>query len=148
MRTRVAARSVWIALSAATLLATSGCTVGTQHPVAQGKPPTHTHVVTVTGSRAHSVTLTEGQLLHVLLSSTYWHFESLSGPGVLGQRGPVRVVPRTRGCVPGEGCGIVEVTYVATGAGTVTVRAARSSCGEAMGCTSATGRFALKVTVR
>jgi hypothetical protein len=61
--------------------------------------------------------------------------------------GRPKVTPRP-GCVPGAGCGTAVAVYRAMGAGHATVKATRSSCGEAMGCTGSKGRFALRVVVR
>lgn len=93
------------------------------------------------------VTLKRGQKLRVVLHSTYWEFKAVSEPSVLRQIGTPVVSPRA-GCVPGQGCGTVTATYVAKTAGTTTVTASRTSCGEAMGCTAAAGGYTLTVSVR
>ena len=88
-----------------------------------------------------------GQRLRVVLSSTYWMFQASSNPTVLRPDGRVRVTPR-QGCVAGAGCGTAAATYLGVGPGGARVRATRTSCGEAMGCTEATSRFSLQVLVR
>ena len=93
------------------------------------------------------VTLVRGQLLRVVLHSTYWEFTAVSKPAVLRLVGTPLVNPKS-GCVPGQGCGTVTATYVAKTLGSAVVAAERTSCGEAMGCTAAAGRYTLTVTVR
>jgi hypothetical protein len=60
----------------------------------------------------------------------------------------VRIVPRLRGCVPGEGCGTVTATYVATGVGSALVSAERTTCGEVLRCAPQNGHFWIRVIVR
>ena len=93
------------------------------------------------------ITLRRGQRLRVVLHSTYWEFKAVSEPAVLRLVGEPQVNPKS-GCVPGQGCGTVVATYVAKAAGSALVTAERTSCGEAMGCTAAAGRYTLTVTVR
>ena len=94
-----------------------------------------------------TVALRRGQQLRVVLHSTYWEFRKSSNPDVLRLDHGPRVHP-VSGCVPGGGCGTVTVTYLAASVGAAVVTATRSSCGEAMGCTNATGRFTVHVIVR
>jgi hypothetical protein len=96
----------------------------------------------------HTVTLRLGQRLRVVLSSTYWEFRGSSHPSVLHLVGRPQVNPQPSGCVAGAGCGTATAIYVAAAAGRSTVTATRTSCGEAMGCTAASGRFSLAVVVR
>lgn len=94
-----------------------------------------------------TVRLRRGQQLRVVLHSTYWQFQKTSNPAALHLEHPPRV--RSSGsCVPGGGCGTVTATYRATAAGESVVTAERNSCGEASGCTAATGRYTLHVIVR
>jgi hypothetical protein len=95
-----------------------------------------------------TVTLHRGQQLRVVLHSTYWQFQKSSHPAVLRLVRPPKVRPRPSGCVPGGGCGTVAADYVATAVGSAIVSAERTSCGEAMGCTAATGDFTVHVNVR
>ena len=105
------------------------------------------HTVTVTDRQdGSSVTLHAGDRLRVVLASTYWMFQPSSESTVLRADGP----PVTRaksGCLPGEGCGTVSVTYTALRPGTAKVTATRASCGEAMACTGAQGAYVVRVKV-
>ena len=93
------------------------------------------------------VSLRRGQKLRLVLHSTYWELGAVSAPAVL-RRVSAPVVNPKSGCVPGQGCGTVTVTYIAKTVGSAVVTAARTSCGEAMGCTGDAGRFTLTVVVR
>jgi hypothetical protein len=93
------------------------------------------------------VSLRRGQKLRLVLHSTYWELKPVSEPAVLRLVGAPIVNPKS-GCVPGQGCGTVTITYVARSVGSAVVTAARTSCGEAMGCTGDAGRFTLTVVVR
>jgi len=90
--------------------------------------------------------LRPGQKLRVVLHSTYWRFGKATNRGVLRREGTPQVRP-FRSCVAGGGCGTVTVTYLAVAPGSAAVRAARTSCGEAMGCTGPAGRYAVRVRV-
>ena len=106
-------------------------------------------VISVTGrDNGRTITLKRGQRLRVVLSSTYWTFQNSSNRAVLSLDGRPRITRRASGCVAGAGCGTVTATYVAKAAGPALVTATRTSCGEAMGCTDATGRYSLDVVVR
>jgi predicted secreted protein len=93
-----------------------------------------------------TIRLRPGQRLRVILSSTYWMIQNSSNTAVLRIEGQPVITPRS-GCVPGAGCGTAVATYVAAAAGSAAIIATRTSCGEAMGCTAATGRFSLNVVV-
>jgi hypothetical protein len=93
------------------------------------------------------VSLRPGQKLRIVLHSTYWELKAVSDPTVLRRAGAPIVNPKS-GCVPGQGCGTVTVTYVAKAVGSAVVTADRTSCGEAMGCTAAAGSYKLTVVVR
>jgi hypothetical protein len=104
-------------------------------------------VVHVSESRdGGKVTLRRGQKLRVVLHSTYWRFKAPSTAGVLRLAGKPVVTPKP-GCVPGQGCGTVTVTYVARAIGSAAVAASRTSCGEALRCTPAAGSYKLTVAV-
>lgn len=101
-----------------------------------------------THDNGRTVTLRTGQSLRVVLSSTYWTIRPMALGPVLRSQGRPLVVPRSSGCVPGGGCGTVTERFVPVAHGNATVRASRTSCGEAMGCTRAAGTFTLHVVVR
>jgi hypothetical protein len=96
------------------------------------------------GRDGGKVALRVGQRLRVVLHSTYWEFQPVSA--ILHRVAGPTVVPKG-GCVPGQGCGTVTAVYVARRAGTAVVKAARTSCGEAMGCTGDAGSYTLTVVV-
>lgn len=87
-----------------------------------------------------------GRQFSVSLASTYWMFDALPDATVVRSVGNPVVAP-SPGCVPGEGCGTVTGIFLATGPGTMAVKAHRRSCGEAMGCTGGAGQFSLTVVV-
>ena len=127
---------------AAALLA--GC--GPHYMPAAGSPPT-------TGGQLQTATESDsgktlnvhvGDRLELKLSSTYWMVHGSSNPQVLRAEGPAVVSPQP-GCVPGAGCGTVDVVFDVVGRGSADVTASRNSCGEAMGCTGSTGSY--RVTV-
>lgn len=93
------------------------------------------------------VTLRRGQVLTVVLNSTYWQFGGSSDPAVLSPRGPTRVSPEP-GCVPGGGCGTATQSFLAVSIGVATVSASRTSCGEAEGCLPSTGTWQVGVRVQ
>jgi hypothetical protein len=86
-----------------------------------------------------------GDRLELKLSSTYWMVKGSSNPAVLRPEGAAVVSPQPSGCVPGGGCGTVEVIFDVVGTGSADVTASRNSCGEAMGCTENQGSY--RVTV-
>jgi hypothetical protein len=91
------------------------------------------------------VRLIVGQRVQVTLESTFWQFAPADGTVLR-----VVVAPHPQpaaSCIPGGGCGVVTVTYLAAARGNVDVTAHRSSCGEAMGCTAKTGSFVVHVVV-
>ena len=112
-------------------------------------PQIHPAVVRATdGSNGRTIAIRRGQRLSVVLASTYWQLQASSNTTVLGLVGRPKISPQLTGCVPGEGCGTATATYLASGDGRATVTATRTSCGEALRCTGASGRFTLHVVVR
>ena len=130
-------------ISLALLVGATACAGGSAAPVSSALPVVHA------GERqdGHALTIRRGQRLQVVLHSTYWEFKRSSDTTVLREVGKPVVRPRS-GCVPGAGCGTVTVLYVGAATGTAEVAASRSSCGEAMGCTAASGTYTLHVAVR
>ena len=94
-----------------------------------------------------TVRLHTGGRLRVVLDSTYWAFAPSSDPAVLRGDGTPVVDPQASGCVPGAGCGTVTATFTAVAGGSATVTATRTTCGEAMRCTGANGRYTVTVVV-
>jgi hypothetical protein len=119
----------------------------TGSPHTSSSPPT-VKIVTATGrDDGRTLHLQRGQRLRVVLSSTYWQFDSDAAPRILRRLSAPRVRPQPAHCIPGGGCGTVTATYLAVAAGRSTVAASRSSCGEAVGCTGRNGQFRLTVVV-
>jgi hypothetical protein len=127
----------------ALLLVVLGCAnSGSGHAATRAFP-----VVQVGDKRdGGTVALHVGQKLRVVLHSTYWEFKRVSAPVVLHLVAAPVVAPKA-GCVPGQGCGTVTALYVARAAGTASVKAERTSCGEAMGCTGDAGSYTVTVVV-
>jgi hypothetical protein len=82
-----------------------------------------------------TVTVHPGDLITVILHSTYWAAGAPSSAAVESQGSPV-VAPDLKGCVPGGGCGTVTATYKAASDGAAQLTAHRDSCGEALACSA------------
>lgn len=97
----------------------------------------------------HTVRVSPGATIDVVLHSTYWTFAALAGTDVLRpSRAPsVAASPPGSGCVPGGGCGTVTAAFTAVGAGVVDIRATRTSCGEALRCSPDQASFAVTIVV-
>ncbi|HKD87677.1 MAG TPA: hypothetical protein VKB62_04040 [Streptosporangiaceae bacterium] len=111
-----------------------------------GSPPPASVTVTDRG-KGETLRLRPGEVLRIVLASTYWRFHGSPDTAVLHPVGTPEIRPKPSGCVPGGGCGTVTATYRAGAAGRAQVVATRTSCGEAMGCTAASGRYVLYVIV-
>jgi hypothetical protein len=106
-------------------------------------------VVVGDSDNGRTVTLSRGDTLELQLHSTYWRVDRVSA-GVLAASRPTVAAgsPSMTRCVPGQGCGTVTVDFRAAHAGRATVRAHRTSCGEARRCTGGAGAFRLTVVVK
>ena len=100
------------------------------------------------------VTVKVGGTLTLTLHSMYWSVASLAkyGPLVTGAAVVQKPTPpganAPQGCkVAGSGCGTQKWTFTADKVGTTTLRAMRTTCGEAMKCSDADSRFAVTVKV-
>jgi hypothetical protein len=124
---------------------------GTGHTTAAPGSDASTRGIRV-GLRDNGRTLTlhPGQIVTVMLKSTFWTFKGSSNPQVVEQLGPAVVVrtPFNKQTCPYGGCGTVTIKFQAVRSGTAQVTATRVSCGEAMGCTGsgAIYRFTVAVT--
>jgi len=109
------------------------------------KPASPPGVVRLTERDNHTtVTVPVGTRLDVTLASTYWSLSS-SSPAILRAAGATR---HSRGaCRPGAGCGSTELTLLTRTVGTSDVVGLRTSCGEALRCTPATGRYLVHLHV-
>jgi hypothetical protein len=101
-------------------------------------------------NNGQTVTLRPGDHLTVVLHSTYWTFDHPSDPAVVSADGdPVYAGGGPKcGGPPGSGCGTVTAHYTAGHGGSAVVSAGRSTCGEALRCTPAQSRWAIKVNVK
>ncbi|HEX3606495.1 MAG TPA: hypothetical protein VH134_11270, partial [Candidatus Dormibacteraeota bacterium] len=96
----------------------------------------------VTASEAQNgstLSLHRGDTLTVTLHNTYWTMDGSSNAGVLRAQGPATTQgdpPSSRNCVPGGGCGTVTQSFAAVSTGGADVTANRTTCGEALRCTT------------
>jgi len=124
------------------LVALAGC--ATQSATAGAR------VVTVGHSdNGHTIRVSRGTTINVVLHSTYWTFTPQAGSGALRPDGApaVDASPLGSGCVAGQGCGTVTARFTASGDGTARIRATRTRCGEALMCSPAQGAFAVTIVV-
>jgi hypothetical protein len=95
-----------------------------------------------------------GSTFHLVLHSMYW---TLNAPAagsaikVLGDPVSSPIMPgpdAPANCrLPGMGCGTLDWSMKAVRMGTISLIATRTSCGEALKCTDANGRFSVRVRV-
>lgn len=90
--------------------------------------------------------LRTGQDVQLSLHSTYWSDPVTAPTSVLVIEGRVSRVAGGR-CPIGSGCGTVSARFRATSPGTARLRAQRTSCGEARGCTPSQGQFTVTIVV-
>lgn len=96
-----------------------------------------------------TLTVKRGADVIVELHSTYWQFQPASAPKVLVQALPeIQGDPPSRAGIPGSGKGTVRETYHARAAGTATITASRTTCGEALHCTVAQSIYRITVIVQ
>jgi hypothetical protein len=128
------------------LLISVGCS--TAGPTAPG--PSTAAVVLRDGANGHTVTLTVGQRLEVILGSDYWTVAGSSMPKVLRQDGSTSYLPKPASCgsIPGLGCIPIRTNFTAEASGTAVITASRLSCGEALRCQPGQQHFSLTVIVR
>jgi hypothetical protein len=137
----------------APLSSPSAGTTGVPSPSARatGAPtpvPPSVKTETVTDhANGQTIDLQQGQVLQVVLSSTYWQIHGSSNGAVLSLLSGPNTLPQQSGCVTGQGCGTVTATYRAVAAGLAQVTASRGTCGEALGCTGANSQFVVHVIV-
>jgi len=131
----------------ATALLASACSgqtgTATSTTRSPGLPVVHLSVT----DAGRTVAVVDGVRLVVALDSTYWMFRPVAAGGVLRAVGRPRVVPQLGHCVPGQGCGTVTAEFAATGTGSATVEATRTTCGEALRCTAGQGDYRVQVLV-
>jgi hypothetical protein len=94
------------------------------------------------------VAIAKGSHFSVTLHTTYWSIHTVSNH-VVTQIGKT-VVKGSLGnaCAPGQGCGTVTATYVANKVGTVRLTASRTTCGEALKCSTSQSHWTVVVRVK
>jgi hypothetical protein len=113
--------------------------------------PASSPVIVRDGSNGHTVSVTVGDHLEVILGSSYWTVRGSSHPKVLQQDGPTTFMPRPANCsanIPGLGCVPVRTDFSALAPGTTVITASRVSCGEAMRCMPNQEHYSVTVVVR
>ena len=87
-----------------------------------------------------------GDTITVVLHSTYWQLADPQG-GELVVTATPSAAPGGGRCttIPGTGCGTLTATYRVAAAGSTHLDGGRQSCGEALRCTGAQGRWSVTV---
>jgi hypothetical protein len=112
---------------------------------ASAAPP---RTVTVTESQnGRSVTVHKGQHIQVVLHSTYWTIGQAHGKALATTSRQTTKGPGSPCRPPGSGCGTVSRTFLAAGAGTGSLTASRTTCGEVLRCTGTRGQYKVSVSV-
>lgn len=143
MRTRWRHRALALLLAIATVGCAGSGTQRASSSAAACAPPK------TVDERANgtAVRLCVGQILRVELHSTYWRDVASSQDAIL-LGGSTQALPTSpSACVAGAGCGTMVTSFHAVAAGTATVTAHRTTCGEALLCAPNQRTFALSVTV-
>jgi hypothetical protein len=113
-------------------------------------PPGNT-VTLGDADKGRTLTVAVGKQVTITLNSTYWRFVDPKPPSVLTpMSAPVVVASpaNSPGCVPGQGCGTVSISFRATKPGTTIASATRTTCGEARGCVGDDGSYQITVIVQ
>jgi hypothetical protein len=111
-------------------------------------PASQVHTLAVnTNQKNPSIEMTISEHLIVTLESTYWSFRALVGNVVRSVGATHTTRSTTCSPIPGSGCGQVLATFVALHRGITTIRATRTSCGEALRCSPANSRWQVVVHV-
>lgn len=105
------------------------------------------------GGKIYAVSV--GSHLTLTLHSMYWSLTPFAKNSGLAQVGEVVSKPilpgptAPKGCgIPGMGCGTQTWTFIAKKAGTYSISAARTSCGEALQCTGKQGSYSVTIRVK
>ena len=100
-------------------------------------------------SNGSAIQAAPGQVIELVLHSTYWHIEGSSDQVVVAQNAAPSTTPAPPGtCPPGVGCGAVHVAFTARQPGTARISASRTLCGEVLPCRPDQRSFVLTVIVR
>lgn len=154
-------RLLAVLLSLVTVAALAGCASsgtaggrGTGSPAGRSTSPSSAARPMVLhaseASDGKTITLHQGDTLLLQLHSTYWKVSPPVG-NVLHQIGKPSYGSKSveaRDCVPGAGCGMLEVKFQAEHAGRAEVHASRTTCGEALRCSPSSGSYRLTVVVQ
>jgi len=104
-------------------------------------------VVLAESSNGKVVSVAKGSHFSVTLHTTYWSIHTISNHSVAQIGKTVVKGSLANACAPGQGCGTVTATYVANKVGTVTLKASRTTCGEALRCSTSQGHWTVVVRV-
>lgn len=128
----------------------SSVPVGAGSSVPSSGTPGGSTVMVKDDSNGKTVRVNVGTQVELQLSSSYWMVKGSSAAAVLRQDGGSSVLPRPTNCpaIPGLGCQPVQTDFTATAAGTATITADRTTCGEAMPCPASEKHFAVTVVVQ
>jgi hypothetical protein len=90
-----------------------------------------------------------GERFAIHLASTYWELQDLPASSPIEQVGATTSArdPNCRATFPGSGCGILTATFECLAAGQSSIRASRTTCGEALGCEQGEGRDRCTIVV-
>jgi hypothetical protein len=132
--------AVLVAVAACSLTA-AGC--GT---AASSRHPDPKVIVVRDSANGKTVSVSVGDSLELILSSSYWNLSGSSASPVLRQDGATVLLARPKSCpdIPGLGCTPIRTIFKAVTRGTAVIKASRSTCGEALRCT---GKRATKFTL-
>lgn len=130
------------------LMAAAACGTPTSRTIGRGSGRSAVIVVR-NGANGKSVSVSAGDRLELILSSSYWHVTGSSAPGVLQQDRPSVLLSRPRTCpdVPGLGCIPIRTEFTARTRGKAAITATRSVCGEARRCKPDQTHFTVTVVV-
>jgi hypothetical protein len=139
---------------AAVLILLFGCadtssTVGATPTTTTGSTePSSSHVVRLSeATEGRTTEVARGDRIVLTLHNTYWTITPPDGR-VLTQIGSQEDSPAPAGtCLAGVGCGTVRAEFVASSSGTATVKASRTTCGEAMACPPGEGAYTTYVVI-
>jgi hypothetical protein len=100
------------------------------------------------GSNNQTINVYIGEEVKVSLNSTYWTFKGSSDSAILTQQGQAQTSldPNVVRCIAGSGCGILSLSFKAERSGTAVISATRTTCGEALLCTT-DAQKSYKVTI-
>lgn len=136
----------------------TGCASQNSNSAPAGSGSTDPTTVTPSGTTYTVTDNANGKTVHVnvgtqvelLLASSYWMVHGSSAASVLRQDGGPTVMPRPTNCaaIPGLGCRPVRTEFTASAAGTATLTADRTTCGEAMACAPNQRHFIVTVVVQ